>query len=284
MRAWRAVDRFEGRSALRSWLYRIATNVCLDMLRGPPAPGPADGARAVAPTGASRPGARRCPRTRWVSADRPTSGCSRRTATRPRWRGAGAIRLAFVAALQHLPARQRAVLILCEVLRWQAAEVAELLGDQVARSTARCSGPGPPWRARRPATSPRRSDAEPAATLLARYVDAFERYDIDRAGGAAARRRGAVDAAVRDVAAGAGRHRPAGMLGPGRRLPRLAAHRRRRPTAARRSGSTSPPGRRARAVGAAGAGDLRRPDRRPQLLPDTDELFPAFGLPPHLPE
>ena len=131
VRAWRSLDRFEGRSALRSWLYRIATNVCLDMLRGPPAPRAGDGPRAgvdrrlvpSARPARSTPGCRPIPDAQVLPEDGDPAelAASRET-----------IRLAFVTALQHLPARQRAVLILREVLRWQATEVAELLDTSVA--------------------------------------------------------------------------------------------------------------------------------------------------------
>ena len=96
------------------------------------------------------------------------------------------VRLAFVAALQHLPARQRAVLILREVLRWQATEVAELLDTHASRrSTARCSGPGPRWPSATSTTlDPTGVDPEQQA-MLEQYVDAFERYDVTVAGGAA---------------------------------------------------------------------------------------------------
>ncbi|MGH9038520.1 MAG: sigma-70 family RNA polymerase sigma factor [Acidimicrobiia bacterium] len=173
VRAWKGSDSFEGRSAVRSWLYRIATNVCLDMLRGrqrralPLDMGPASTADGF--TGATRP------EHAWVGPapdDRvlPDEGDpAELTAARE------SIRLAFVTALQHLPARQRAVLILREVLRWQAAEVAELLDTSVASVNSALQ------RAR--ATLAARPAAEPVVdadqtALLARYVDAFERYDI----------------------------------------------------------------------------------------------------------
>jgi RNA polymerase sigma-70 factor, ECF subfamily len=174
MRAWKGSDSFEGRAALRSWLYRIATNVCLDMLRGrqrralPVDLGPASTADGF--KGETRP------EHAWVGPapdDRvlPAHGDpAELTAARE------SIRLAFVTALQHLPARQRAVLILREVLRWQATEVAELLDTSVASVNSALQ------RAR--ATLATRQvddrltvDADQAA-LLARYVDAFERYDI----------------------------------------------------------------------------------------------------------
>src|SRR5579864_3201785 len=121
LRAWRGFDRFEGRAALRSWLYRIATNVCLDMLKaGKRRARPMDLGPAQEPVLENA-----CiqPEVTWIEPmpDPADAVADRET-----------IRLAFVAALQHLPARQRAVLILCEVLHWQAAEVAELLETTTA--------------------------------------------------------------------------------------------------------------------------------------------------------
>jgi RNA polymerase sigma-70 factor (ECF subfamily) len=177
IRAWRGLDRFEGRAALRSWLYRIATNVCLDM------------------KGASQRRARPMDLHPAMSADTPLpdplaenvwiepvpdslvvpSGGDPADVAVAR----ESVRLAFVAALQRLPARQRAVLILREVLHWKADEVAELLDTSVASVNSALQ------RAR--ATL---STAEPAKPhpvelddahreLLARYVSAFERYDMD---------------------------------------------------------------------------------------------------------
>ena len=176
VRAWRGFDGFEGRSALRSWLYRIATNVCLDMLHGPQRRarpmdlGPSSTADSLLPAG--------LPEHTWVQpvADArvlPTEGDPAELAA-----ARDTIRLAFVAALQHLPPRQRAVLILREVLRWQASEVAELLGTSVvsvnsALQRARATLGSVDVDAGRPTTV----DAE-QRELLARYVDAFERYDI----------------------------------------------------------------------------------------------------------
>src|SRR5437016_8484450 len=170
VRAWKGLDRFEGRSALRSWLYRIATNVCLDMAKGrerrarPMDLGPAR--EPVFENLATRP------ETTWlepVPADPAEVALERDT-----------IRLAFVAALQHLPPRQRAALILCEVLRWQAAEVAELLDTSVASVNSALQ------RARATlaagnvsATDPSPPLGEADRALLARYVEAFERYDIE---------------------------------------------------------------------------------------------------------
>jgi RNA polymerase sigma-70 factor, ECF subfamily len=176
VRAWRGIDRFEGRSAVRSWLYRIATNVCLDMLRGsqrravPMDMGPARVADTF--TGA------KLPESTWVqpipdARVLPESGDPAELVAAKE-----SIRLAFVTALQCLPARQRAVLILREVLRWQAAEVAELLGTSVQSVNSALQ------RARA-TMSAREADAQVADVttgdqreLLARYVDAFERYDI----------------------------------------------------------------------------------------------------------
>ena len=114
LRAWKNLDRFEGRAALRSWLYRIATNVCLDMLNGRERRArPMDLGPAQEPVAANL---NTLPEVTWIEplpTDHAEMAESRET-----------IRLAFVAALQHLPPRQRAVLILCEVFRWKAAEVA----------------------------------------------------------------------------------------------------------------------------------------------------------------
>jgi len=132
VRAWRGLDRFEGRSALRSWLYRIATNVCLDMLssRGRRARPMDLSSSAWEPVEASL--SAREPEATWLepmvdvrvlaAASDPAEVAVERES----------VRLAFVAALQHLPARQRAVLILRDVLRWPADEVAELLDSSVA--------------------------------------------------------------------------------------------------------------------------------------------------------
>src|SRR3954454_18470965 len=124
IRAWRARDRFEGRAALRSWLYRIATNVCLDMLSGRQRRArPMDLGPAREPDAAHL---NMLAETTWIeplpdslfAAERDPAEIAVERET---------VRLAFVAALQQLPPRQRAVLILCEVLRWQATEVAALL-------------------------------------------------------------------------------------------------------------------------------------------------------------
>jgi RNA polymerase sigma-70 factor (ECF subfamily) len=171
LRAWKSIDRFEGRAALRSWLYRIATNVCLDLLNGRERRArPMDLGPAREPIEANL---NTLPEVTWIeplpSGDPAEVAESRET-----------IRLAFVAALQHLPPRQRAVVILCEVLRWKAAEVAELLETSVASVNSALQRA----RATLEASDLDSSAAAPALDrpdreLLARYVEAFERYDME---------------------------------------------------------------------------------------------------------
>ena len=178
LRAWRSAEGFEGRSSMRSWLYRIATNVCIDMHRQvqrrarPMEIGPAS------PPEESLLGPM-LPEAMWVTPipDARVEPMGADPAEIALYRES--IRLAFITALQHLPARQRAALILCEVLRWQVSEVAELLDATVpavnsalqrARATLRALPSEP------------QSDALDGANaeLLERYVDAFEHYDIER--------------------------------------------------------------------------------------------------------
>ncbi|HXQ62918.1 MAG TPA: sigma-70 family RNA polymerase sigma factor [Acidimicrobiales bacterium] len=178
LRAWRSADSFEGRSSVRSWLYRIATNVCIDMHRQvqrrarPMEMGPAS------PPHESFLGPI-LPEATWVTpvADARVAPESTDPAEVAQYRES--IRLAFVTALQHLPARQRAALILCEVLRWQVAEVADLLDTSVAAVNSALQRA----RATLGALPPELhgQDLDDAETeLLERYVDAFERYDIER--------------------------------------------------------------------------------------------------------
>jgi RNA polymerase sigma-70 factor (ECF subfamily) len=177
VRAWRGLGDFEGRSALRSWLYRIATNVCLDQLSGRQRRAlPMDLSGDPWQPVESSLAARR-PRTAWVEPvlDRQVLTDDADPAERAVQRES--IRLAFIAALQHLPPRQRAVLLLREVLRWKADEVAELLDTTVASvnsalQRARATMAEVADREERPL------DAD-ARELLERYVNAFERYDID---------------------------------------------------------------------------------------------------------
>jgi RNA polymerase sigma-70 factor (ECF subfamily) len=178
LRAWRSADRFEGRSSLRSWLYRIATNVCIDMQRHvqrrarPMEMGPAS------PPEESRLGPM-LPEATWVTPvpDARVGPEGADPAEIAQYRES--IRLAFVTALQHLPARQRAALILCEVLRWQVAEVAELLSTSVAAVNSALQRARATLGALSSEAAPKVLDAADAE-LLERYVDAFERYDIDR--------------------------------------------------------------------------------------------------------
>jgi RNA polymerase sigma-70 factor, ECF subfamily len=177
LRAWRAYDRFEGRAALRSWLYRIATNVCLDMLNGRERRArPMDLGPAREPVAENLS---TMPEVTWIEPipdDRvvPEGDPADVTVARE------TIRLAFVAALQQLPPRQRAVLILCEVLRWKASEVAELLETSVPSVNSALQRA----RATLDASDVAAADVTPSvdtadAELLARYVAAFEAYDME---------------------------------------------------------------------------------------------------------
>jgi RNA polymerase sigma-70 factor (ECF subfamily) len=177
LRAWRAFDRFEGRSALRSWLYRIATNVCLDMLGSRERRArPMDLGPSSEPVAANL---NTLPEATWIQPI-PDALVSEEGDPAQVAEARETIRLAFVAALQLLPPRQRAVLILCEVLRWKASEVAELLETSVASVNSALQRARATLEANDlAATTTTRSVADENAELLARYVDAFERYDID---------------------------------------------------------------------------------------------------------
>lgn len=178
LRAWRSFDRFEGRAALRSWLYRIATNVCLDMLNGRQRRArPMD---LAPPKTADAPLGDALPEATWIlpipdGRVLPSGGDPAEVAeTRE------TIRLAFVAVLQHLPPRQRAVLILREVLRWKATEVAELLDTSVASVNSALQRARSTLAAIDVNTTDTFQPIDDAQrALLARYVDAFERYDLD---------------------------------------------------------------------------------------------------------
>jgi RNA polymerase sigma-70 factor (ECF subfamily) len=177
LRAWQGAERFEGRSSAKTWLYRIATHVCIDMSRSPQRRArPVDLGPARTPDPVHL--ADVLPDDAWITpiqdstvidigADPAEVAAARDT-----------IRLAFVSALQQLPARQRAALVLCDVLRWPAQDVADLLGSspasinsalQRARATL----------AQAPASNPTTPLSQDQQHLLARYVDAFERYDMD---------------------------------------------------------------------------------------------------------
>jgi RNA polymerase sigma-70 factor, ECF subfamily len=178
VRAWRGLADFEGRSALRSWLYRIATNVCLDQLSGRQRRAlPMDlSGSPWQPVEASL-SARR-PSTAWVEPvlDRQVVSDDADPAEQAVQRES--IRLAFVAALQHLPPRQRAVLLLREVLRWKADEVAQLLETTVASVNSALQRARATLAAVGGEVDPQPLEDE-ERDLLERYVDAFERYDID---------------------------------------------------------------------------------------------------------
>jgi RNA polymerase sigma-70 factor (ECF subfamily) len=177
LRAWKGIDRLEGEEALKSWLYRIATNVCLDMLDGRKRRArPVD----LGPAGTIESTLTTLPEVTWLepipdSAVVPEDGDpadlieARET-----------LRLAFVAALQHLPAKQRAVLILREVLRWRATEVAELLDTSVASVNSALQRA----RATIDAADPDAGDTVATVDgeqreLLERYVAAFESFDME---------------------------------------------------------------------------------------------------------
>jgi RNA polymerase sigma-70 factor (ECF subfamily) len=179
LRAWKSLDRFEGRSQLRSWLYRIATNVCLDMISGrerratPMDLGPAR------PHDAANIG-EILPEVTWIepipddvvvqeSGDPAQVAVSRET-----------IKLAFVAALQRLPPRQRAVLILCEVFNWKAKEAADLLETSVASVNSALQRARATIEASELAAEETPGSVDEAdRDLLQRYVEAFERYDME---------------------------------------------------------------------------------------------------------
>ena len=177
VKAWQAIDRFEGRSSLRSWLYRIATNVCLDSLRSRQRRAlPMD---LSSPVPATTEPVDVLPETTWLEPAPDgdvlpsTSDPAQQLVLRD------SVRLAFVAALQTLPPRQRAVLVLREVLCWQASEVAELLETSVASVNSALQ------RARATLTAAGLDDTTATGTLdegtralLDRYVALFEAYDI----------------------------------------------------------------------------------------------------------
>ena len=180
IRAWRRSDTLEDRAALKSWLFRIATNVCLDQIdsrkrRARPVD-LADAGSAETPVGAP------LPETTWVLpiADGqvvdPEADPARRMAD------AESLRLAFVAALQHLPARQRVVLVLREVLRWSAKEVAEMLETSVpsVNSALQRARATLDELALEDANAPARPSDEDERRLLEQYLEAFAEYDIDR--------------------------------------------------------------------------------------------------------
>lgn len=177
VRAWRALDRFDGRSSLRTWLYRITHNVCLDMLRGKQRRAmPMD----LGPVGSteSHIGEPMAGET-WLEPIATGRALADDLDPAERAVQSESIRLAFVAALQELPPKQRAVLILREVLRWPAADVAVLLDTTVAGVNSALQRARATLDADDRAT-PTTADAESDRNLLAQYVEAFEAFDLDR--------------------------------------------------------------------------------------------------------
>src|SRR5262245_60759004 len=175
VRAWRGLDRFEQRSSLRTWLYRIATRVCLDALTHrsrrarPMELGPASGVDDPLEV---------LPASRWIEpiadeAALPADADPSEIAVLRQ-----SIRLAFVAALQELPPRQRAALLLTEVLGWSAAEVADSLDTSVAAINSAVQRARATLAARDAGGAPSRLTDE-QTVLVDRYVEAFERYDLD---------------------------------------------------------------------------------------------------------
>ncbi|HLH19487.1 MAG TPA: sigma-70 family RNA polymerase sigma factor [Bryobacteraceae bacterium] len=177
LRAWRSIGQFDGRASVRTWLYRIATNVCLDELK--------DRGRRARPMEEGSPSSgappleclAQLPGSHWLEpiADArvipPEADPGRQAVLRQ------SIRLAFVAALQNLPPKQRAILLLSDVLELSAAEIAEMLETSVAAvnsalQRARTSLP-------KAQTADRGELSESQRELLSRYVAAFERYDVD---------------------------------------------------------------------------------------------------------
>jgi RNA polymerase sigma-70 factor (ECF subfamily) len=179
LRAWKGIDRFREQSSPKTWLYRIATNVCLDALS-------AADRRRVRPVELSRPGVVRDgmalpkrSREHWVEPIPDLVALPAPESCDPEEHAIlrESIRLAFVAALQYLPPRQRAVLLLTQVLNWSAAETAESLGMSVAAVNSALQRARATLDARNPAVAPRALSAE-QTRLVARYVAAFERYDV----------------------------------------------------------------------------------------------------------
>ncbi|HEU5356339.1 MAG TPA: sigma-70 family RNA polymerase sigma factor [Actinocrinis sp.] len=212
IRAWKAQSGFEGRSSVRTWLHRVATNVCLDMLRGrkrralPMGLVPSTTAAEVMRAGDIGP---ELGESTWVLPVPESRVLPEHADPAQLTAQRDSVRLAFVAALQHLPPRQRAVLLLREVLDWSAAEVADLLGSSVAAVNSALQRARATLAARQleagaeivgalgsggasasggaiSATEAVRSGDGPATDeaaqrdLVAEFVEAFERYDIDR--------------------------------------------------------------------------------------------------------
>jgi RNA polymerase sigma-70 factor (ECF subfamily) len=178
LRAWKAYDRFEGKSSLRTWLHRIATNTCLTALEGR--------TRRPLPTGLGGPSsdpAAELVERREVPWLEPLPDLTQDPADPSVIVGSReSVRLAFVAALQHLSPRQRAVLLLRDVLQWKAAEVADAIGTTTTAVNSLLQRARSQLDTVRPSSTDRLAapDSTEAQDLLARYIAAFESYDIDR--------------------------------------------------------------------------------------------------------
>ena len=180
LRAWKAIDRFQERASVKTWLYRIATNVCLDALA-------ATGRQRVRPVELSEEPAvvsddlvlSTRSREHWVEPIPDVAALPAADDCSPEERAIlrESIRLAFVAALQYLPPRQRAVLLLTQVLNWSAAETAASLDMTVAGVNSALQRARATLETRNPAVVPRALSAA-QTELVARYVEAFERYDV----------------------------------------------------------------------------------------------------------
>ena len=178
LRAWKAYDGFEGKSSMRTWLHRIATNTCLTALEGRrrrPLPtglgGPSSDPTAELVERREVPWLEPLPDLTDDPADPSVIVGSRES-----------VRLAFIAALQHLSPRQRAVLLLRDVLQWKAAEVAEAIGTTTTAVNSLLQRARTQLEAVQPSSSDRLTppDSAEAQDLLGRYIAAFEAYDIDR--------------------------------------------------------------------------------------------------------
>lgn len=174
IRAWRGLSKFDGRSSLGTWLYRIATNVCLDEI--------GKRKRRARPIDESEPGTKDSPltehpRSHWIEPVPDAQVVPQDADPERRFALRQSIRLAFVAALQHLPPKQRAALLMREVLDWSAAEIAEALETTVPAANSALQ------RARATLAERDVVELEPLTgaqqELIQKYVDAFERYDVD---------------------------------------------------------------------------------------------------------
>ena len=180
LRAWKGMEKFREQSTMKTWLYRIATNVCLDTLAS------TERQRLRPVEISAEPGVvseslvlTRRSREEWVEPIPDAMALPAASDANPEERALlrESIRLAFVAALQYLPPRQRAVLLLTQVLNWSASETAESLAMSTAAVNSALQRARATLDARNPAVVPRELSTEQQA-LVARYVDAFERYDV----------------------------------------------------------------------------------------------------------